>query len=135
MATNEDGHPISMKSNQFSGLTKDEITSWALKHVHPECVVVSDGLHCFPGFVQAHRTYKAIVTGGGPASVKRPEFKRVNTMIGNVKNSISGTYYSVSEKHVSRYLAEFCYRFNRRFQLDKMIERLVYVAVYTAPMP
>ena len=135
VATNKDGHPISMKFSQVSGFTKDEITSWALKHVHPECIVVSDGLNCFPGFVQAHCTHKAIITGGGPDSVKRSEFKWVNTMIGNVKNSILGTYHSVSEKHVPRYLAEFCYRFNRRFQLDKMIERLAYVAVHTAPMP
>ncbi len=51
VATNEDGHPISMKFSQVNGFTKDEITSWALKHVHPECIVVSDGLNCFPGFV------------------------------------------------------------------------------------
>ncbi len=67
--------------------------------------------------------------------MKRPEFKWVNTMIGNIKNSILGTYHSVSETHVPRYLAEFCYRFNRRFQLDKMIERLAYMAVHTAAMP
>ena len=33
------------------------------------------------------------------------------------------------------YLAEFCYRFNRRFQLQDMPERLAYVAVRTPPMP
>ena len=77
----------------------------------------------------------AIVTGGGPDSVTREEFNWVNTMIGNVKNSIHGTYHAISEQHLPRYLAEFCYRFNRRFKLEDMIPRLGYAAVRTPPMP
>jgi len=53
-------------------------------------------------------------------------FTWVNTMIGNVKNAIHGTYHAVSEKHLPRYLAEFCYRFNHRFKLEDMITRLSY---------
>jgi hypothetical protein len=33
------------------------------------------------------------------------------------------------------YLAEFCYRFNRRFLLEDMIPRLGNAAVRTPPMP
>ena len=36
---------------------------------------------------------------------------------------------------VRRYLAEFEYRFNRRFDLPDIIPRLVYVALRTPPMP
>jgi ISXO2 transposase-like protein len=56
-------------------------------------------------------------------------------MLGNVKNAITGTYHSVKPKHLPRYLAEFCYRFNRRFQLKEMLPRFGYVAVRTPPMP
>ena len=55
-------------------------------------------------------------------------------MIGNVKNSIKGTYHAINPKHFPRYLAEFCYR-HRRFQLEDMVPRFAYVAVRTAPMP
>ena len=51
------------------------------------------------------------------------------------KNSIRGSYNAISKKHIPRYLAEFCYRFNRRFDLGEMIERLACVAPRTAPMP
>jgi hypothetical protein len=34
-----------------------------------------------------------------------------------------------------RYLAEFEYRFNRRYDLAAMMPRLGYVAVRTPPMP
>lgn len=42
---------------------------------------------------------------------------------------------TIREKHVPRYLAEFGYRFNRRFNLPEMIERLFFVALRTPPMP
>lgn len=56
-------------------------------------------------------------------------------MLGNVKNSSQGTFHAIREKHVPRYLAEFEYRFNRRFDLPVMIERLIYVALRTPTMP
>jgi hypothetical protein len=52
----------------------------------------------------------------------------VNTMIGNVKRSIDGTYHAINHKHLSRYLAEFCYRLDRRFVLEDMLPRLCYVS-------
>jgi transposase-like protein len=135
VASNAQGHPISMKFNIISGFTKAEITSWTMKHVIPGSIVFSDGLQCFTGVANAGCTHKVIVTGGGPDSVDIPEFRWLNTIIGNVKNSIRGTYHAISKKHMPRYLAEFCYRFNRRFDLGAMIERLAYVAVRTSPMP
>ena len=36
--------------------------------------------------------------------------------------------------HLSKYLAKFCYRFNRHFQLGDMIERLAHVALHTPSM-
>ena len=49
--------------------------------------------------------------------------------------TIVGTYRAISRKHVPRYLAEFEYRFNRRYDLAAMIPRLAWAAVRTTPMP
>ena len=76
-----------------------------------------------------------MVTGGGKAAVERPEFRWVNTILGNIKNALCGTYHAVRPKYAQRYLAEFEYRFNRRFDLPDIIPRLVYVALRTPPMP
>jgi hypothetical protein len=38
-------------------------------------------------------------------------------------------------KSTPRYLADLEYRFNRRFDLPAMIERLAYVSLRTPPMP
>jgi hypothetical protein len=48
---------------------------------------------------------------------------------------MQGTYHSVRDRHLPRHLAEFCYRYNRRFNLEDMITRLGYVTVRTQPMP
>ncbi|MCU7906289.1 MAG: transposase [Candidatus Thiodiazotropha sp. (ex Epidulcina cf. delphinae)] len=48
---------------------------------------------------------------------------------------LNGTHHKIGDKHLPRYLAEFCYRFNRRFDLEKMFSRLGYVAARTPPMP
>ena len=84
---------------------------------------------------QAGCTHEVIKTGGGPKAAKTPAFKWVNTALGNIKAAIVGTYRAVREKHVPRYLAEFEYRFNRRYKLEDMIPRLAFVALRTPPMP
>ena len=45
------------------------------------------------------------------------------------------TYHHISAKHAQAYLTSFAYRFNRRFQLDSIVERLAWAAVHTTPQP
>ena len=61
------------------------------------------------------------------------EFKWVNTGLGNIKSAITGTCRSCSKQHAARYLAAYECRFDRRFELGKMVERLAAVATQTAP--
>ena len=42
------------------------------------------------------------------------DLAELHTVISNMKRMINGTYYSISKKHTDLYLAEYCYRFNRR---------------------
>jgi hypothetical protein len=130
-----EGHPVSLKLSHVEGFTKNEISAWSSKHLHHMSLVASDGLSCFPAVKEAGCDHEPIITHDGPEYDEFKVFQWVNTMIGNIKNAIHGTYHAVSQKHFSRYLAEFCYRFNRRFQLRTMIERLTYVALRTPPMP
>lgn len=46
-------------------------------------------------------------------------------LIANAKAVISGPHRGVSEKHLQRYLAEVCYRFNRRFWKRQSFHRLL----------
>jgi ISXO2-like transposase domain len=93
------------------------------------------GLKCFAAVTEAGCKHTTIVTGSGPQAAKTPAFKWVNTALGNIKAARVRTYRAVREKHVPRYLAEFEYRFNRRYDLGEMIPRLAFVAIKTLPMP
>ncbi len=135
VACTEDGCPVRLRLTRVRGFSRVEIASWVQKHRSPGCIVVSDGLPAFRELARAGCRHQPLVTGGGPDSVKSSQFLWVNTLLGNVKNAIHGTYHAVREKHLPRYLAEFCYRFNRRFQLQDLLPRFMYVVLRTPPLP
>ena len=135
VALNNESHPIAMNLHVVKGFRSAEIARWAGKHLVPGSLVYSDGLACFAAVLDAGCHHYSLVTGGGPQSVTLDEFQWVNTMIGNVKRAIHGTYHAIDPKHLPRYLAEFCYRFNRRFDLRAMMPRFLHAAARTPPMP
>jgi hypothetical protein len=63
-----------------------------------------------------------------------PVFHWVNTVLGNLKTSLAGTYHAFAlNKYGGRYLAEAAYRFNRRFRLDTLPLRLLVAAIACPP--
>ena len=90
---------------------------------------------CFHGVTAAGCVHDKVVTGAGRDAVERPEFRWVNTMLGNIKSALRGAYHAIRPKHAQRYLSELEFRFNRRFDLPDIIPHLVYVALRTPPMP
>jgi hypothetical protein len=127
-------HPLFIKFSKVTGFTKQEIAAWSSKHLVCESYVVSDGLNCFPGIEDGKSNHFSISTSKHK-ELSRVIFKWLNTAIGNVKTAIRGVYHSISDKHVPRYLAEYCYRYNRRFSMGGMITSLLKQSVITAPMP
>ena len=64
---------------------------------------------------------------------RKPAFKAMNTILGNIKSAIVGTYRAARRKHASRLLAEFEWRFNHRFDLPAMIPVLTRAALSHPP--
>jgi hypothetical protein len=82
--------------------------------------------------LKAGMKHTAIITEG-----ERPRdarFKWTNTGLANVKGAITGTCRSCDPQPTEHYLAAYEWRFNRRFELDRNVERLARVAARTAPM-
>jgi hypothetical protein len=81
-------------------------------------------------------THKTTVTGGGPDCRRLEQFRAVNTLLGNLKTAFSGTYHAFDfSEYAHRYLAEFRYRFNRRFDLSTTLTRLLRESSITLPHP
>jgi ribosomal protein L37AE/L43A len=133
--TTPEGKPVRLKLRRVIRFCNRAISGFAKRSLDPTCEVVSDGLACFGAVTEAGCGHQVIKTGSGPAAARTPAFKWVNTSLGNVKAALVGTYRAIHEKHVPRYLAEFEYRFNRRYDLAAMLPRLTWAAVRTPPMP
>jgi hypothetical protein len=85
--------------------------------------------------VAAGCSHTAVVSGGRHLN-GLPEFRYINILLGNLKTSLSGTFYSFNfEKHGKRYLGGFCFLFNRRFKMAAMTERIVNVVCVCKPRP
>ena len=133
--TDWEGRPQYIALHKLSGFTNEQIEAFARKKLDPKADVYSDGLACFGAVINQGCSHSVTVSGGGRKAAKNPTFKWVNTALGNIKSALTGTYRHVSTNHVARYLAEFQYRFNRRYDLVGMLSRLCYVAIRTPPMP
>ncbi len=93
VAKTDKGRPIALRTSVVEGFRKTELAAWAAKFVHPDSIVVSDGLACFRGIADAGIEPRAMVTGSGATGVELPERGWVNTILGNVKTAMKGTYH------------------------------------------
>ena len=130
-----DGHPLRAKFTRLPGFTRKAIAEWASAALSPESTVVSDGLACFAGVADAGCAHQPTVAGGRKPK-ELPMFHWVNTVLGNVKTSLSGAYHAFGfDKYAERYLGAIAYRFNHRFDLHALPNRLLVTAVATGPRP
>jgi len=133
--TTPEGHPL-YACFAKQPFTSEAVAIWAAKSLATSAHVVSDGLWCFRGVKIIGADHEPIVTGSGKGSAKLPQFKAVNTLLGNLKTALNGTYHAFDfAKYGHRYLAEAQYRFNRRFNLASILARLLRAASLTPPRP
>ena len=133
--TTAERKPRRIRLSVVKGFRKKEIEKLAKRDLAAGSNVVTDGLSCWPAVEKAGRAHFPMVTGSGRQAARWAPFRWVNTTLGNIKTALAGTYHHVSAKHAQRYLASYAWRFNRRFQLDTMTERLAHACARTAPHP
>lgn len=133
--TTESGQPmlICLSPRPF---TKDSIQAFAARSLAAPATLVSDGLGCFTAVRGSGILHEQHVTGSGAASARHPAFMAVNTVLGNIKTSFSGTYHAFGfRKYAAQYLGQIQYLFNRRFDLRRILLRLARAACHTGAHP
>jgi ribosomal protein L37AE/L43A len=124
-----EGRPLFARFDVLPDWRTPTVVQWARQALAPGTHVVSDGLSSFVGVQQAGCTHEPIPHGTGKQSAQHPRFVWVNTLLGNLKRSLAGTCHAFkARKYGQRYLAEFQYRFNHRFDLPAMIPNLARAA-------
>ena len=130
--TNNQNNPLYAVFSPIKALDNEHVATWANHSLVSTARVVSDGLRCFGAVKEAGCEQQREVVGQGRKSTDMECFTWVNTILGNLKNAINGTYHAFDfEKYAHRYLGEYQYRFNRRFDLASMFSRLINAAAQT----
>lgn len=111
VSLSDDGHPLRTQLTPVPGFSLKAIEQWATTHLAPGSTVFSDGLACFAAVTAAGCTHQpTVVAGRKPKNL--PEFQWINTVLGNLKTSLNGSYHAFDfRKYAGRYLAAFTYRF------------------------
>lgn len=131
-----DGRPQQLRYIPVAAHSQVEIARIATAYFEPGSTVVSDGMPCFPAVTAADCIHEQrVVRRAAVPAQKIPAFRWVNTVLGNLKTAIVGTFKSFRRHYAARYLAEFQYRFNRRAKLATMLDQLAYAAANSTPKP
>ncbi len=137
VSTNE-GKPVRLKLHVVKSHDNESLVEFFKKHTDIENTqVCSDGLACFSSACQelGLQHDRIVVRKQELRSVDINSFNWVNTALGNLKKFINGTHQSITKTYIPRYLAEFQYRFNRRFDLKTIFPRMLYACVVGSYLP
>jgi transposase-like protein len=115
------------KMQHVHTVSAHQIHEIAQEVLDEDVVVRTDGWPAYRVLNTHQSTHEPVVVRFGANAVTVLPW--VHTLIANVKGNIRGVYHGVSNKHLDRYLAEFCYRFNRRFWESQMFDRILAACV------
>jgi len=133
--TTSNGKAVLTRLDVVPNWQKLTIARWATKALAAGTHVVSDGLSTFAAVKDAGFTHEPIIVNRtGKAAGQHPRFLAVNTTLGNLKTWMASTFKGFKLSHYTqRYLAEFQYRFNRRFDLRAILTGLLADAIHCNP--
>ena len=124
--TNEQGAGFA-KMQRVKEVSSGEILAVSHAMFDGRTTVRTDGWPAYRALNGQQHQHAPVVVGSGKNAVRLLPFS--HTLIANLKGSIRGVFHGVSSKHLPRYLAEFCFRFNRRFWESQMFERILAACV------
>lgn len=131
-----DGKPQRVRFDVVSGFTFTAVEAWGRRFLAPDTVVYSDGLYGFERLRVLPVQHIRQIAIKGKKGTEIAPFKWINILLGNLKTSLAGTYHAFHfAKYGHRYLADVQYRFNRKFDLAAMPQRLLCAMLKTAPCP
>jgi len=119
----KDDKPGFAKMERVENLSKDMISQAFDEHLTDNISIITDGWSPYNALESGNRKHFPVFVGSGENAPKVLPW--VHTMISNIKGNLRGIYHGVSTKHISRYLSEFCYRFNRRFWENQLFDRVL----------
>jgi transposase-like protein len=107
--------------------TTENLTSFLSRNLTPGVKVTTDGFLAY-GFLSANFQHVPRVRANSSDDDTLP---KVHILIANLKMWLRGTYNCLPSKHLQHYLDEFIFRFNRRWKLDCIFDKLIVRCIAT----
>ena len=109
----------------LNSLMRTDIEQFVKDHVKTGTIINTDR---FKSYCSFNNELKHIPLNGSNKSDVLP---KVHIVVANLKMWLRGTYNRLPVKHLQRYLDEFTFRFNRRWNLENIFDKLLTRCVYT----
>lgn len=132
--TSEDGRPLRAAIDPVAGFTKAALSEWIIRRLYPGADVYSDGLGAFRALEAKHATRLSRAVAA--PTVKRTMHVGSTSCSPTSSAALDGAYHAFKfAKYAHRYLAETMWRFNRRFDLTRLVPSLLAAAAAIRPWP
>ena len=121
LSLNSSGNPMFLKMEPVNNLKGSTVIDFARRNLRKNVRISSD----------LYSSYKVLSKDFAHEPkefnlLDNPEHLNwLHTIISNAKRFVKGTYHGLGAKHLKAYLAEYCFRFNRRFFGNELFNRLV----------
>ena len=112
----------------INSLTMTELELFVKDHVARATKVSTDG---HKSYGSLNNDYVHIPVKNSKACSKSDVLPKVHIVVANLKMWLRGTYNCLPAKHLQRYLDEFVFRFNRRWNLNNIFDKLLVRCVNT----
>lgn len=121
--------PLFANMSVVPHIDKENISKVVQDKIQSGSTVKTDGWPSYHVIKQQGLIHQKEVVGSPKNALKVLPW--VHILISNCKAVLRGTHHGVSPKHLHRYLAEYCYRFNRRFWQKQIFERMIHACLIT----
>jgi transposase-like protein len=126
---NRGEHPGFCAMSHIPNASGEEILLVAREHIKTDSEIRTDGWRAYRILDSNHFKHEEVVLSHDKKAIK--DLRWVHTMLANIKGNLRGVCHGVSSKHLKRYAAEFCYRFNRRFWDSQLFNRTLHACLAT----
>ena len=103
----------------------EEINSLMSSNIDPKSVLFTDKSK---SYLKIHEHAETHVSTLSSDLIEKGEFMWMNTIISNFKKVFLANHHSISEKFLQNYIDEFCYKLNRRYFRNKLMDRALIAA-------
>jgi len=116
-----------IKMKVIDSVSKTDVNYEVQSHIEPTAQAVTDGKRCYADLKKTLVKHETVICENKADVTKTLPW--VHIAISNAKKMCLGVHHSIKRCYMQNYLNEFCYKFNRRFFGEKLLDRLLIAAV------